>query len=72
LDKGAFASEVQYLYGRLVCICDRYKQESAVSYPVKSVITYNKYPTKEGNDALAVSRREDAKDTDGSRGRSRL
>lgn len=43
-----------------------------MSYPVKSVITCNKYPTKEGNDALAVSRREDAKNTDGSRGRSRL
>lgn len=41
-------------------------------YPVKSVVTYNKYLNKEGNDVLAVPRRGDVKEADGSRGRSRL
>ena len=72
MDKGASAPKVQNLYGKLGCICDRYKQERDGSYPWKSVAPDDNYPTQEGKDVLAVSRREDAKSTDGSRGRSRL
>ena len=71
LDEESYISKVQYLYGRLVCRCDRYKQESAMSYPAKSVITCEHYPTKEGNNTLAEPGTGDVNDTDGSRRHSR-
>ena len=42
-----------------------------MSYPVKSVITCDYYPTKEGNDTLAVPGTGDVNDTEGSRRHSR-
>lgn len=58
MDKGASFPKVQYLYGKLECKCDRYKQERNVSYPRKSVYKGDKYPTKEGKDAPSgVSKR---------------
>ena len=72
MDKSANSLKVQYLYGKLVCRCDRYKQERDMSYPGRSVFAFNKYLTQEGNDELAVSRRDDVNGTEVSRGRSRL
>ena len=72
MDKGANSSKVQYLYGKLVCRCDRYKQERDVPYPGRSVFAFNKYLTQEGKDELVVPRRGDANGTEVSRGHSRL
>ena len=72
MDKGANFSEVQYLYGKLVCRCDGYKQERDMSYPGRSVFAFNKYLTQEEKDELAVSRRDDVNGTEVSRGHNRL
>lgn len=72
MDKSANSLKVQYLYGKLVRRCDRYKQERDTSYPGRSVFAFNKYLTQEGNDELMVSRRDDMNGTEVSRGRSRL
>ncbi len=55
-------SKVRYLPGR-VLVDATGKQESLMNYPVRAVFTHDYYPTKEGNDMLVVSRRDDANDT---------
>jgi len=47
-DKDAFESKVQYLLRR-VLVDATGRQESVVNYPVRAVLTRDKYPTKEGN-----------------------
>jgi hypothetical protein len=42
-------SKIQYLLGR-VHVDATGKQESITNYPVRSVLTRDYYPTKEGND----------------------
>jgi hypothetical protein len=48
------------------------KQESLTNYPVRAVLTYDKYPTKRGTTLLAVSRRDDVKGAAVSRRHSKL
>ena len=52
LDEDAIESNVQNLLGR-GGVDATGQQESVTNYPVRSVLTPDKYPTKEGNDSAS-------------------
>ena len=71
LDKKAEHFKVQYLFRGINVDVAGEIGKFKIYYLVRAVFAYDKYPTKEGKDILAVFRRNDANDTAVSRRRIR-